>query len=84
MALGRTPLPTAYDRLLAQVTSGGRHPPTIVATVMLDPMARRLSPRQHPDGKRCAAICLISLNVRNRGQPLDPLRLGGGDRIVVK
>src|SRR5215467_7381212 len=24
MALGRTPLPTAHDRLLAQVTSGGR------------------------------------------------------------
>jgi len=23
MALGRTPLPTAHDRLLAQVTSGG-------------------------------------------------------------
>src|SRR5215470_18055029 len=30
MALGRTPLPTAHDRLLAQVTSGGRSPPTIV------------------------------------------------------
>ena len=31
MTLGRTPLPTAHDRLLAQVTSGRRHPPTIVA-----------------------------------------------------
>ena len=31
MALGRTPLPTAHDRLLAQVTSGGRSPPTIGA-----------------------------------------------------
>jgi hypothetical protein len=26
MALGRTPLPTAHDRLPAQVTSGGRSP----------------------------------------------------------
>src|SRR5262249_3277738 len=31
MALGSTPLPTAHYRLLAQVTSGGRGPPTIVA-----------------------------------------------------
>ena len=32
MALGRTPLPTAHDRLLAQVTSGGRSLRTLVAT----------------------------------------------------
>src|SRR5262245_61133030 len=31
MSVGRTPLPTAHDRLLAQVTSGVRSPPTIVA-----------------------------------------------------
>jgi hypothetical protein len=30
MALGRTPLPTAHDRLLAQVRSGGRSPRTLV------------------------------------------------------
>src|SRR5262249_4468626 len=57
MALGRTPLPTAHDRLLAQVTSGERSPRTTLRTIIiLDPMARRLSPRQRPDGKRCAVI----------------------------
>src|SRR6516162_10871188 len=33
---------------------------------------------------KASSHSLISLNVRNRGQPLDPLRLGGGDRLVVK